>query len=485
MPRTTTEHRDNRILPLREVRVAMLNWRDREHSQGGGAEEYAMRVAHALVEAGARVTFVTARDRGQSRRGRDGEVRIVRLGGRLTVYPLTLAWLARHRNSIDVVIDCHNGIPFFSPLVTSAHTKTVLLIHHVHAEQFAVHYSPLLARFGAWLEGPVARWLYRKAITVTVSPSTVRAMRSRLGWRGPIFVVANGMTSPPQVPATRTEEPTLVCLGRLVTHKRVEQLIDPVLRLRQRWPGLRLHLIGSGPLEHSLRAATADLDGAIMVHGYVDDATKSRLLNQAWLHVTLSDGEGWGLAVLEAAAHGVPTVCRDVDGLCDSVRHGETGWRMQPDDDVVATLDQYLGKIADPPSANDVAEACRNWASRFDWTSTGERFVGVVANLLHGEAAAGWHRGQHEAIVAEFRLPCDHQWLKWAVARIGVGTRFGTDGDHGWVIAEQYPAGDLVTALHEAGATEVAVRAADDVERLLGEAVPQREHIRPRPRLSR
>ena len=40
------------------------------------------------------------------------------------------------------------------------------------------------------------------------------------------------------------------------------------------------------------------------------------------LHLNTSQGEGWGLCVLEAAALGVPTVAFDVDGLRDAVRDG-------------------------------------------------------------------------------------------------------------------------------------------------------------------
>ena len=39
-----------------------------------------------------------------------------------------------------------------------------------------------------------------------------------------------------------------------------------------------------------------------------------------------SDAEGWGQVVVEAASYGMPTLARDVPGLRDSIRDGETGW---------------------------------------------------------------------------------------------------------------------------------------------------------------
>jgi glycosyltransferase involved in cell wall biosynthesis len=364
--------------PLNGARVVVVNWRDRGHPLAGGAEEYAARMAEALAAAGAQVTFLTAQGEGQSR----GDGSTVRRGGQWTVYFWALLWLLRNRSRVDVVIDCQNGIPFFSPLVVAPWTKVVLVMHHVHDAQFAVHFPWWLAQLGRWLEGPAARRVYRRAVTIAVSDSTVRAMRDRLGWRGRVFVVPNGMDTPAPGDTERSPHPTLVCLGRLVTHKRVDKLIAIVGRLRSHWPELRLHVIGTGPDEAAIRLAATSSDGYVTVHGFVDEATKSTLLRESWLNVTLSDGEGWGLAVIEAAAHGVPTLCRDVDGLCDSVRHGETGWLVQRREDIAGALDEALKSLAFEETAELVADACRAWAGRFDWATSGRRFVTVVSDLL-------------------------------------------------------------------------------------------------------
>ncbi|WP_173125812.1 glycosyltransferase family 4 protein [Kibdelosporangium persicum] len=359
--------------------MVLVNWRDRGHPLAGGAEEYAARMAGAMTAAGASVTFLTARGKGQT----SGDATTVRRGGRWTVYLWALLWLLRNRRRVDVVVDCQNGIPFFSPLVVSRRTQVVLVMHHVHDAQFAVHFPPWLARIGRWLEGPAARRVYRRATTVAVSESTVRAMRERLAWRGPIVVVHNGMDQPADVGHDRSVHPSIVCLGRLVTHKRVDRLIDIAGGMLADWPSLRLHVIGTGPEETALRTAAARFGDAVVVHGFVDDETKSALLRDSWLNVTLSDGEGWGLSVIEAAAHGVPTVCRRVDGLCDSVRHGETGWLVTKTDDVRGAVHDALTLLSRPHEARIVAKACRDWAARFDWTSSGHRFVAVVTDLLY------------------------------------------------------------------------------------------------------
>jgi glycosyltransferase involved in cell wall biosynthesis len=299
--------------------------------------------------------------------------------------------------------------------------------------------------------------VYRGAVTVAVSTSTVDEMRGRLRWRGPVHVVPNGTTPAPGDLPGRDTTPAIVCLGRLVPQKRVDRLVDAVAAVREHVPDLRLHVIGGGPEEAALRALAARHGDAVVVHGRVGEAEKSALLGRAWLNVTLSDGEGWGLAVLEAAAHGVPTLCRDVPGLRDSVRHGETGWHLAPGVPVADALRQALTDLADPVRAAQTAARCREWAARFDWADTGTRFATVLEQHVRDRTSGGWLPGTPEALVAE-PLP------------------------GGPLLVEQCAPADLLDTLRATGARLVTVRAATATERLLGRADPAGTHHRPHTR---
>jgi hypothetical protein len=84
----------------------------------------------------------------------------------------------------DAVIDCQNGIPFFTPWVLPRRVPVFCVIHHVHDAQFRLNFPFWLAWLGQVLEGPVSRWTYRRHAFVVVSPSTLRAVRERLRWTG-------------------------------------------------------------------------------------------------------------------------------------------------------------------------------------------------------------------------------------------------------------------------------------------------------------
>ncbi|WP_052423264.1 glycosyltransferase family 4 protein [Nonomuraea candida] len=354
------------------MKIAVVNWRDPWHPQAGGAETYAWELARRLVRAGHQVCFVTARAPGQSRGETVEGVRFVRMGGVFTVYPLVLGWLLARRGRFDAVLDCQNGIPFFTPWVTRRRTEVVMVVHHVHDRQFGLHLPPWLAAFGRFLEGPLARLTYRRRPSVAVSPSTVAAMRARLKWTGPIHVIPNGVSVPRPPGLVRSPRPRLVCLGRLVAHKRVHLLLEAVPELRARRPGLTVDVIGRGPEEAALRAR---LPEGVTLHGHVPEEEKARLVGQAWLHVSASQGEGWGLSVLEAAALGVPTVAFDVDGLRDAVRHGRTGWLLPEGADLAKGLATALDELD-----HTYTVRCREWAESFSWDRSAER----LEELLHG-----------------------------------------------------------------------------------------------------
>lgn len=363
------------------LRVAIVNWRDPWHPEAGGAEQYAWEMALGLAGRGAAVDFLTARAAGQSRRDRRDGIGITRLGGRFTVYPLVLGWLLAHRWSFDAVLDCQNGIPFFTPCVLPRRVPVLCVMHHVHTDQFGVHFPLWLAWLGRLLEGPAARAAYRRHACVAVSPSTVTAMRERLRWRGDIYLIPNGVRPAAISPAGKRRQ-ALVLVGRLVAHKRAELILPIAERLQG--SGVTLDVIGRGPGSAPLAAAieASGLAGTIRLLGFLPELEKQSLVAGALLHLSTSQGEGWGLCVLEAAAAGVPTVAYDVDGLRDAVRDGETGWLVRAGELIEDVAERAVKELADPARQAAIAAACRAWAAQFSWDRSTARMAALVSAAI-------------------------------------------------------------------------------------------------------
>ncbi|TKJ32130.1 glycosyltransferase family 4 protein [Blastococcus sp. CCUG 61487] len=374
---------------LRGSRILVLNWRDVRHPMAGGAEQYMHEIGSRWVESGAHVTWLTAAVTGRPGHERLDGMHVRRAGGALSVYPRTAlrGWLAR--GHFDAVVDCQNGIPFFSPLFAGRRTPIVQVVHHVHQDQFGTHFPAPAAALGRWLEGPASRSVYRDRPIVAVSPSTRHELRTRLRFRGPVFVVPNGTVDLPSRNSRRATEPTIVLVSRLVVHKRIDLLLGHLSTVADAVPGLRVEIVGDGPDRARLQNLTDELglQSTVTFHGRTSDEVRDELLSRAWLTTSTSQAEGWGCAVLEAAAWGVPCLALRVPGVRDSVLDGETGWLVDEPGQLGAALTGALRHVSDPVRADQFAESCRAWASCFSWDRSADLLAGVVSAEISRMAA--------------------------------------------------------------------------------------------------
>ena len=367
-------------MPTRSTAIDVLfvNWRDVTHPEGGGSERYVHRMAEGLADTGLSVSmFCAAHDRAPAEETVEG-VRIVRRGGRLTVYPRALLHVLRHRPRL--VVDVQNGLPFGSTLVTRR--PVVNLVHHVHREQWPIVFGRLGGAVGWWLESVVGPRLYRRSRYVTVSTATAEELVGLGVDADRLTVVRNGVEPPPAVVSRPSPEPRLVVLGRLVPHKRVEHAIEVVARLRDRWPGLRLSVVGEGWWDAELRARAIELgvDDVVDFTGRVDEQTKHEELARAWVHLCPSVKEGWGLVVTEAGSHRVPTVgYRSAGGLRESVVDGRTGILVDDLDELTAAVDLLLD---DESRRLAMGGAAARHAAAFSWRASIRAFAAVLASAV-------------------------------------------------------------------------------------------------------
>lgn len=384
--------------------VLFLNWRDRRHPETGGSETYVHEIAERFAAAGARVTLFAAAVQGAPAAELVRGVTVLRGGSRFGVYAAAARHLRRHQDRYDAVVDVQNGIPFFAPVV-APRLPTALVVHHVHQEQFALHFPWPTSRIGQLLEKDVSRRVYGERPVVAVSPSTREEVRRVLGLRGRITVVPNGVTPLPVTGTRRSGTPVITCVTRMVVHKRLHLLLEALPAVLERVPDLRIELVGSGPHRAELERLSArlGLDGAVTFHGFVDEERKADLLRRAWLTVAPSVAEGWGLTVLEANSAGVPALAFSVPGLRDAVRHEETGWLLPEGSDLAAGLLSSLDALADPVAAEAWAARCRAWAERFSWSASAERLARVLDAETRRLALTAFRRARTDlSVLAEF-----------------------------------------------------------------------------------
>jgi phosphatidyl-myo-inositol dimannoside synthase len=171
------------------------------------------------------------------------------------------------------------------------------------------------------------------------------------------------------------EAPVVTCLSRLVPRKGQDALIRVLPGLRARVPGARLLLVGDGPYRHQLRrlAVACDVADHVVFAGAVPDAELAahHAVGDVFAMPCRTRGggldvEGLGIALLEAAACGIPVVAGDSGGAPETVLDGRTGHLVggRDPDALTAALTALL---SDPDRARAMGDAGRRWMAE-SWT---------------------------------------------------------------------------------------------------------------------
>jgi glycosyltransferase involved in cell wall biosynthesis len=220
---------------------------------------------------------------------------------------------------------------------------------------------PYIAQlWGSDIEFGWGRSALRGAAAV-VCPSTALAKEAeRMGAQN-VEVIPSGVDLPAEV-GEESDPPEVLYAGRLSPEKGVVELVEAAR-------GMNLVVAGDGPLRERVPKA----------RGFVPPDELAKLYSRAAVVVCPSHREGFGVACLEAMAHGRPVVASAVGGLLDLVVDGETGIHVPPRDvpALRAALERLLG---DRALRRRMGEAGRRRAAeRFSWDAVTRATVELYA----------------------------------------------------------------------------------------------------------
>ena len=172
-----------------------------------------------------------------------------------------------------------------------------------------------------------------------------------------VEVLPNPVVAAPAPRPARAGPPVVLYASRLVVEKGVHTLLDAAARLPA---GVRVRLAGSGRLEPAVRARVATEGLPVDVLGAVPPSRVAAELRAAAVAVLPALWwENCPMAVLEAAACGVPVVASAVGGVPELVDDGRTGLLVPPGD-AAALAGALTRLLSDPVEADRMGRA--GWA---------------------------------------------------------------------------------------------------------------------------
>jgi phosphatidyl-myo-inositol dimannoside synthase len=250
---------------------------------------------------------------------------------------------------------------------------------YFHAEEIGAR--PRLAAFAAEQADAV----------IAVSAYTAELVAARTAAPVAITVIPNGVDLVPAAPAELCERPTFVTVARIQErYKGHDVLVRALALVRAKVPQVQWVVIGDG----SLRAGVEQLADAYGVAdaarflGAVSDEERDSWLARSQLLAMPSRlpaggfaGEGFGIAFLEAAAHGRPVVAGNVGGATDAVIDGVTGLLVDPCDQL-AVAEAITRLLLDPGLAERLGRAGRERAESLAWPLIAARVQALLLELL-------------------------------------------------------------------------------------------------------
>lgn len=375
-------------------RVHVFGWRDLDDDEAGGSEVHADCIESIWARAGLDVTHRTSVAAGKPPSAERSGYRVSRRGSRYLVFPrAAVAELAGRLGPTDAVVEIWNGVPFMSPIWWRGPTSVWL--HHVHGPMWQQSLPGPVAALGNVLEERLAPRWYRRVPVVTLSSSSKSELVDELGFDAShVTVVPPGVDpsfSPAPDGSPRSPTPLAVAVGRLTPVKDFCRTVRVMAKVRESVPDLELVIVGEGYLRDEILAEVHAVGGGRWVHmpGRISDGELLDLYRRAWIAVSCSTREGWGMTLTEAAACGTPAVATDIAGHADAVDAGRSGLLGSTDDDLVDAATRLL---TDGGLRSKMQAGALERAGELTWEECAVRNFRVLAEDAATLRRVGGHR---------------------------------------------------------------------------------------------
>ncbi len=348
--------------------------------QPGGIGNHAYNLALYLSNSGYIITVLT------DTRSKDGNeeiefdkllpFKINRIKRRNVV---VLTYLKRIRETIssekknDIILVSGKFSLWMVNILKLLTSKTIIAIVHGSELQLKGKIASKLTSSG----------LKRCSQIIAVSNYTKNLLPEFLKWKTQVIPNGFGLEKlRVEVIQNKSTFPKLITVGNVTQRKGQQNVINALPVLLKKWPQLQYNIVGI-PTEKTMilnLAKSIDVEEAIFLHGKVTDAKKIELVQESTIFVMLSentkagDVEGFGIAILEANALGIPAIGSKGCGIEDAIKNNKSGILVDPKniDEVNNAVESIL---------NNYHSYCENamaWSTNFRWDVVIQEYIAII-----------------------------------------------------------------------------------------------------------
>ena len=271
------------------------------------------------------------------------------------------------------------------------------LVHTYHTlyEQYLTSYVVPSKRLGEFLAKVLSRKRLKHVSTLVAPTQKVENTLQHYGIRAPISVIPSGisleqhhqrLSHEERMERRRAlgiadDEQVLLNLGRLGGEKNLGELLELFAEARQKNDNLKFLIVGDGPAKEDLEKQAKKLGIAdyVIFTGMVPPDEVQNYYQLGDVFVSASTSETQGLTYIEAAANGLPLLCRQDDCLADVLQEGENGYEYTSAEEFLHAIDTVMD---DPEWRAAAAKRSEEIAASFDKKNFGDAIENVYESVL-------------------------------------------------------------------------------------------------------
>ena len=181
----------------------------------------------------------------------------------------------------------------------------------------------------------------------------------------------------------KVKSPRLITVSRFDKRKNHEKVIMAIRNLKQIYPNIVYICIGYGEEENNIKDLVNELDlgSQVMFFKDISSDLKNSLLAKSDIFVMpsvihKSSVEGFGIAYVEAAQYGVPSLGGKDGGASDAINHDKTGLICDGNnlDDIYSSLNSMI----ENKKYHVFGKNAKEYVSKFQWEKILEEYKRIL-----------------------------------------------------------------------------------------------------------